>query len=87
MKSAGEKKINTPLSLEGDKEVAIMMMIVIINLIRIWAPPIFSNCSCPSYKFPLHHLFYDPRPVTSRSILAPAWQYDLSVPNFRQINS
>ena len=35
MKSAGEKKTNTPLSLEGDKEVAIMMIIVIINKVLL----------------------------------------------------
>ena len=36
VKSAGEKKTNTPLSLEGDKQVAIMMIIVIINKVLLF---------------------------------------------------
>ena len=38
MKSVGEKKTNTPLSLEGDKEVAIMIIIVIINKVLLFFP-------------------------------------------------
>ena len=36
MKSAREKKTNTPLSLEGDKEIAIMKIIVIINKVLLF---------------------------------------------------
>ena len=94
MKSAGEKKTNTPLSVEGDKQVAIMIIIVIINKVLLFfqidhnlSPYTnlgisnFSNCSCPSYKFPLYHIFYIPQLVSSRFMQAPAWKYDLSVPN------
>ena len=54
MKSAGETKTNTPLSLEGDKEVAIMMIIVIINKISLF----FTNRPKSSTLYEFGHLLF-----------------------------
>ena len=96
MKSAGGKKtINTPLSLEGDKEVAIMMIIVIINKVLLFLQNqlqslSYTNLGTSSYfsklftsflEVSLCYLFHISRLVSSRFMEAPAWKYDLSVPN------
>ena len=54
VKSAGEKKTNTPLSLEGDKEVAIMMIIVIINKVLLF----FTNRPQSSTLYEFGHLLF-----------------------------
>ena len=53
MKSAGEKKTNTSLSLEGDKEVAIMI-IVIINKVLLF----FTNRPKSSTLYEFGHLLF-----------------------------